>query len=124
MTANVADVEVYADLHCEIDSSSLLIRSAGRTIVVEVPDMATGLKILQLSSPWGCSSRRELVLESLDQFGLTVELRTNSVVLLAAGHESSNWLLCRFGVRHLRPSLRTLPRIGTLLVRRSFRLSH
>ena len=90
MTAMVAPLEFCADLHCEIDSCPLLIRSAGRTIVVEVPDVATGLKLFQLGLPRG-SRRRRLSAwkQSLEACLATVEVRVGGASLFRLGHDAN-----------------------------------
>ncbi len=44
---------ISADLNCELDDQTISIRGTDRRLVVEVPDVATGLKLLRLGSPRG-----------------------------------------------------------------------
>ena len=45
--------EVHADLDCDLDGRNLSIRSSGNQTSVEVPDVATGLRLVRLGSPRG-----------------------------------------------------------------------
>ena len=115
-------LRVLANLQCELDGQLVAVHSEAQKIVVEVPDVATGLKLLPLGSPRDFE-RFSRVLQTVDRLGLTVELRTGTYVLFAAGHNASSWLMCRLGIRHLRPSLRLLLQTIPLLVRLRLRLS-
>ena len=93
MTMDLATVEFSADLHCEIDSCPLTIRGADRTIVVEVPDVATGLKILRLGLPRGSRRRRlHTVKACLDDFATALEIRLAGKPIVTLGHNvGSRW---------------------------------
>ena len=60
--------EIHANLDCVVDGKSFSVRSTGRQTVVEVPDVATGLRLLRLGSPrgyfWGSVHRRNHLLDS------------------------------------------------------------
>ena len=51
MSSRPADI--HADLDCVVDGKAFFVRSSGRRTVVEVPDVATGLRLVQLGSPRG-----------------------------------------------------------------------
>ena len=46
-------VEIHATLDCVVDGKAFSVRSTGRQTVVEVPDVATGLRLVRLGSPRG-----------------------------------------------------------------------
>lgn len=46
-----ARLDFEIDLQCEFDNRHLSVVTVGRTIVVDLPNVATGLRILKLGSP-------------------------------------------------------------------------
>ena len=109
---------VFANLQCELDGQPVTVVAEARKIVVEVPDVATGLKILQLGSLRDFARPLSL----LDSLEVTFEIRTSSTTLVAAGHEVSSWWLSRLHVHHLRLSRHLLVRLLPLLLRSRLRL--
>jgi hypothetical protein len=95
-------VDIHADLDCELDSAPISIRSSGRKIVIEVPDVATGLKLYQLGLPKG-SRRRHLhrLKSSLDVLLAVVELRIAGQTVLLIGHETGDRVWNYFGFPRL-----------------------
>ena len=99
MTADPAAFKFSADLRCEIDSCSLTIRSAGRTIVVEVPDVATGLKLFRLILPRGSRGRRlHQIKRALDVLLAAVEIRIADKPVFCIGHEKCSRIWRFFGL--------------------------
>lgn len=91
MACDPSALEFSADLRCELDSCPLTIRSVGSTIVVEVPDVATGLKIFQLGLPRRSRRRRlHQIKRVLDQLRAAVEIRIASKPVLSIGHKRGN----------------------------------
>lgn len=87
---------IYADLNCELDSAPVSIRSAGRTIVVEVPDVATGLSLFRLSSSQGARRWQLAQLKKLlDTLLIAIEVIIAGRSVLRIGHEigTSFWIL-------------------------------
>lgn len=87
MVNNPGNLEFSADLRCEIDSCPLTIRSVGRTFVVEVPDVATGLNLFRLVLPRGFRRRRLLQTKNaLDFLHAEVEIRIADRPVFSLGH--------------------------------------
>jgi hypothetical protein len=106
--------EIVADLECEVDSARVTIRSSGNTLIVEVPDVATGLKLLQLGSP-GDSRRRRLhqVKKLLERLRARVDFRIAGTSILRIGdlRGGGMWKLLGFPsmVVSWGPTIRHLP---------------
>ena len=93
MLSKLKPLEISADLRCEIDSRPFEIRSEDRTIVVEVPDVASGLKLLQLGLPRGSRRRRLNSLKRLlDRIGVIVEVRVTGDSIFEIGHDTGTRL--------------------------------
>lgn len=108
MAYDLSALEFSADLRCEIDSSPLTIRSVGRTIVVEVPDVATGLKMFRLGLPRGSRRRRlHQIKHVLDQLRAAVEIRIASKPVLSIGYERGNSVWHLLGLPALSVRART-----------------
>ena len=106
MTMDLSNIEFSADLRCEIDSSPLTIRSTGRTIVVEVPDVATGLKLFRLGLPRGSRRKRlHLMKKRLGQLASAVDVRINGKSVFRLGHSvgSQWWRILGLPALQLRP---------------------
>ena len=114
-----SDVQIDASLRCEIDGISMSIVAAERNVVVEVPDVATGLRLFQLGSARG--SPRQLLLrlkELLDRTAHSLELRIDGKTQFRIGHQVGNqlWRLFRLPAMSLTPAL-----LRSLLIRNSRR---
>lgn len=91
MPNDLAGIEFSADLRCEMDSRPITIRTVGRTIVVEVPDVATGLKLLRLGLPRGSLRRRlHKIKYTLDFLHAGLEVRIAKRPVLSLGHAQGN----------------------------------
>ena len=113
MDTALTNIEVCADLRCEIDSCPLTIRSEGRTIVVEVPDVASGLKVLQLSLPRGSRRRRlHAVKTVLDRLASVLEVRVAGRTCAQIGYHTGSrwWRLLGLPAISLSPIHAVLPR--------------
>ena len=94
MFSHFADADVLARLECELNGQRVTVNVADRRIVVEVPNVAAGLAMLQLGSPRGFSPR---VLghwrQRLDDARHSLEIRIGgeSIALLGYGVANSPW---------------------------------
>ena len=107
-------VEIDAHLDCDVDGKSFSVRSSGRRTVVEVPDMATVLRIVQLGSSRGnlresIKRWKRLLDSTLHQVELQVRGRT--VGALGYGVGSRMWRL--FGLPQL--ALKAVAIVSVLL---------
>ena len=87
-------ITLNADLQCELDGIPLSISAANRRIVVEVPDVATAMKMLRLGSPRGSyfSFLRRLKQQLDDmQIHLVVNSRRRTLVELGYQVGSRRW---------------------------------
>ena len=83
----MAIAEIYADLRGEVDGKKFSIRSSGRQTVVEVPDVATGLRLVQLGSSRGDFRRSIRQLQRmLETTFHRVEIRIGSTPVASIGH--------------------------------------
>lgn len=99
-------LEIKANLECELDGRKLSVRTIGRTLHVEVPDVATGMKLARLGSPRGAI--RESVHRCkhfLDAAQMTVSLRRGNDSLGVIGFEkgSSFWRIVGLPALELKP---------------------
>ena len=79
--------EIFADLRCDVNGKPFSVCSAGSQTVVEVPDLATGLRLVQLGSPRGRvgqSFRRWKRI--LDFMKHSVEFRISGRTVAFVGH--------------------------------------
>lgn len=103
---NSPTIAFDADLKCELDGRKVSIRTTGRTIVVEVPDVATGLKLAKLGSLQGSYQRSAHKLKNmLDMASMSVHLRLRSkcVVMIGENCGTSFWKLFGFPKLGLKP---------------------
>ncbi len=108
MAYDLKALEFSADLQCEIDSCPLTIRSVDRTIVVEVPDVATGLKMLRLGLPRGKRLRRlHQIKFALDQLRAAVEIQIASKPVFSMGYKRGSKVWILFGLPALSLRART-----------------
>jgi hypothetical protein len=92
-----------ADLQCELNGRRVSVQTVGRTIIVEVPDVATGLKLAKLGPSRGSYRRSAHELKNmLDAAAFRVEVRLcgKPIVLIGENCGSSFWKL--FGLPKLR----------------------
>jgi len=83
------DLSIYADLDCELDSTPVSIRSAGRSIVVEVPNLPTLLKLFRLGSPRGTRRHRlNQLKELLDKLFITLDVKVAGRSVVRIGHHT------------------------------------
>jgi hypothetical protein len=89
----MTSVDIHAHLDCELDSVPFSIRSSDRKIVVELPDLATGIKLFHIGLPPGSRRRRLILLKrSLDQLILVVEVRIAGRKVFMVGHQTGSRL--------------------------------
>ena len=86
MVPRPLNLDVTADLECELDGTSVLVRSTGRKTVVEVPDLATGLKLIQLGSPRGFFKGLHDIKRLMDEASHRLELRVQGKTIGQVGH--------------------------------------
>jgi hypothetical protein len=80
-------LEVLADLRLAVDGEPIDIRGDGDRIVVDLPSLRAGRRLLA-SGPFGTGNRRKRLRqaqEALDLAGLTVEVRLQNEVVARAG---------------------------------------
>jgi hypothetical protein len=95
-------VDIHAELDCELDSAPISIRSSGRKIVVEVPDVGTGIKLFHVGLPRGSRLKRLHSLKNrLDQLLAIVEVRIANQTVLLIGHEVGSPVWNFFGLPRL-----------------------
>lgn len=100
MTAiDPASLNFEIDLQCEFEKRPLSVVTAGRTIVVDLPDVATGLRILKLGSPR--YSYRD-VARQVDQWllaaSMTLDVRVGGEYLGTIGGHPPNTLWKAIGL--------------------------
>lgn len=87
-----------ADLRVELDRGHAIVTAKQSDVIVEVPDVATGLRLCRSVLPRGLRRR---VLRILDRLDLRVGLTVRQRVVLRAGR-SQRGLLSLFGIPHVR----------------------
>ena len=106
--------EIHANLDCVADGKAFSVRSSGRRIVVEVPDVATGLQLVRLGSPQGslCKSIHQWK-HFLDSALHQLEVRVRGHIVVAIGHGVGSRVWTLFGLPRivLKPVV-----IGSLLL--------
>jgi hypothetical protein len=101
-------VEIHANLDCDVDGNEFSVRSTGRQTVVEVPDVVTGLRLVQLGSPrgrfWMSLHRWKRLLDSTLH---RVELRVRGRTVGTIGHGvgSRGWRLLGLPTLALKPAV-------------------
>lgn len=93
MRSIVAGIQIDADLKCEYEGHAFSIRAANGTIVVEVSDLITGIRLIRKFSRQNGSqfapSQLNVWLELLDS---TLEFRVDGICVANAGGESGSYL--------------------------------
>lgn len=100
--------EIHAHLDCEVDGKPFSVRSTGRQTVVEVPDVATGLRLVRLGSPRGYIWKSVHQWKHfLDSAFHRVELRIRGRTVGAIGHGvgSRGWKLLGLPTLALKPAV-------------------
>ena len=119
-SSSLAQHEIEANLACEIDGQPLTIRSANRRIVVEVPNIKTGWRLLQLGPFQGLLLHRLHCLKhGLDQMRLSLELMLDGKPVATIGYRVGSPLWRLLGLPSLRLRLDLL--LAFLLFRRRVR---
>ena len=91
MSKLLSNLHVDSALQCELDGSRVSITAADRKLVVEVPDVATGLKLLQLgSSRASYISRLRGIKRLLDLTTHSLEVRIRGDTVVRLGHRIGN----------------------------------
>ena len=105
MAAHLAEINVIADLRCELDGEAVSIRSSGRKTVVEVPDVATGLNLIRLGSPRGFFGPLHQWKRLLDAASHVLELRIQGKTVGLVGHleGSQGWRILGLPALTLKP---------------------
>jgi hypothetical protein len=94
-----------AHLQCELDDRPVSIRAGSGKAVVEVPDLATGLKLLRLGSPRGFFPRSLNQLKVLLDGALTrLDVFIDGHHVFAIGWKTGNplWKLAGLPPMHIR----------------------
>ena len=93
MSKSLSEIDVNASLRCELDGENISITAADRKVVVEVPDVATGLKLLQLGSSRGSRlARLHRVKRLLDLATHSLHVRVKGDTIFSVGHRiGSRW---------------------------------
>ena len=105
MTPLPVDINVVADLDCELDGKAVSIRSTGRKTVVEVPDVATGLKLVGLGSPRDFFGLLHKLKRLLDAASHVLELRVRGKTIGRVGYleGSQAWRILGLPALTLKP---------------------
>lgn len=99
-------LEIKANLECELDGRPLSVRTIGRTLFVEVPDVATGVKLARLGSPQGTIRQSvHRFKRFLDSAQMTLNLRigNDSLGLIGFGRGNPFWQIFGLPALELRP---------------------
>lgn len=100
---NFLRIEIDADLRCELDVSPVSISTKGRTIVVEVLNVATAMQLMKLGSPLSSYRRAAHRLKRvLDDAAMNLEVRLQKTAIFAIGHNRSTVLWRLFGLPALK----------------------
>ncbi len=94
-------VELDSNLDCEIDGNRLSISASENLIVLDIPNITAGLKMLR-SLPQIPQVRLASVDRLFDLLPLELEVRIKGKVVLALGQRESGYLLRLLGFRRLR----------------------
>ncbi len=100
-------VLIHADLDCVVNGSAFSVHSTGRQTVVEVPDVATGLRLMQLGSPRGSAFKSlHRWKRILDETQHSIELRVLDKAIVALGNDvgSRGWSLLGLPTMTFRPA--------------------
>lgn len=78
---------VNADLHCSFGEKPVSIRGENNHLKVEVPDVATAIRLARVASPRGFfSQQHRKLLSLLARMGVLVEFQVRGRTIAAAGH--------------------------------------
>ena len=95
----MTSLAIHADLSCEFDSAPISIRSSGRAIVVDLPDLATGRDLLRLSLPKKSRRRRlQFIAAFLGKASSVVEIRVRNRTVASIGSETGSRLGALLGL--------------------------
>ena len=99
--------EINACLDGSVDGKAFSVRSSGRQTIVEVPDVATGLRLMRLGSPRGFWKPIHQWKRLLDSLSHEVELRIRGRTVGRMGHEIGNrgWALLGLPAMTVKPSI-------------------
>ena len=108
--SSLAQLEIAAELDCEIDGHAFQIRSYNRRIVIEAPDVTTGLKLCRLGLAQflrrqGRAQMRKIA-RLCDQARYSIELHIGIHSVGAVGYRVSSqlWHLLGLPALTLRPN--------------------
>ena len=104
----LSNLNVSGSLSCEFDGSRLEIKASDRKVVVEVPDVATGLKLLQLGSSRGSyRATLRLVQQLVDRSNHSLEVTMRGKTMISLGHATANrwWRLIGLPPMDIKPRL-------------------
>lgn len=91
-------LEVLADLQVAVDGEEIAVRSDGGRIVVDLPSLAAGRRVLE-AVPFARRSRARTTRQAqaaLSEVGLTLEIQLEGEVLAVVGAEARPGRLGRF----------------------------
>ncbi|QDU47468.1 hypothetical protein Mal52_59990 [Symmachiella dynata] len=103
---DLSQCQLHGFLQCELDGSGFSMSFTGRSIVVNVSHMATGLKLLQLGLPPGSYLRSIRRLQKLlDSTCMNLEFRLREKPMGTVGHNQRTAWGKLFGLPALSLSL-------------------
>ena len=92
-------LSVDADFSIDIEDQRVFVRGEGSSIVVEVPSISLGFRMMRdLGAIKPVRERVSEISQWLTRLGLTVTVRTPGRNLMTIGSEGSSWLLRLFGI--------------------------
>lgn len=110
-------IEINAALNCELNGRKFIVRSSDQRVLVDVPDVQTGVSLLRDGNlKFSNATLLRTVSAVCRRTSTTIELRTANEKLCAVGPDSSVWWLRIWGMSNVFIS----PRFLLFNLRRQF----
>ena len=106
MVTNLSELQLHGELQCELDGIEFSIKATDRSIVVDVPDVPTGLKLLTLGShPGAYPGSVQRLKRLLDAAFMILEVRLcgQPIGLLGYNRGTAFWRLFGLPALSLNP---------------------
>lgn len=107
VVTDYSKLRIQCELDCELDGKSFHISSAGEVIVIYIPDLSTGLRLLRTTAPRGTLKRRlHWLKRRLNDLAGVIEVRIDGETVARFGYELGHrvWKLIGF------PPVELIPR--------------
>ena len=100
------NLTIDANLDCEIEGKKIRLRTKGHTLSVEVPDVATAVRLYRLSSPRGSHLKKlRKFNRAIVGSAMQVELFVGSKKMLSLGKDEQSLILQMMLLPFMAPSV-------------------